>query len=190
MDLEQFLSLLSALLGALGSIYVLRNILHLTPDKIERISASIYGHNANHIRSLSEQKAENLIGTVLIMIALIINILNVIISPTNIIVLSAKPLAILISILIVGVIYFVMIKISGNVERNTSREVAKIIISKKLDKLCKSMLIPQSEFQSLCFVCNKFLELNQQKDETDIEFLYRIAHDVGQELPKGVRFNT
>lgn len=128
MDLEQFLSILSVLLGALGSIYVLRNILHLTPDRIERISASIYGHNPNHIRSLSEQKAENLIGTVLIIIALIMNILNVIISPSYIIVFPNKLLAILIAILIVCVIYFVMIKISGNVEKNTCKEVARIMI--------------------------------------------------------------
>ena len=82
MNLEQFLSILSALLGSLGSIYVLRNILHLTPDKIEQISASIYGHNPDQIDSLSEQKAENFIGSLLIIFALLIGFLNVIFSPT------------------------------------------------------------------------------------------------------------
>ncbi len=186
MNFQQFLSILSTLLGALGSIYVLRNILHLTPDKIERISASIYGHNPNQIESLSEQKAENLIGTVLIIIALIINLLNIIISPSNIIVFSNKFLAILIAILIASVIYFFMIKISEIVEKNTSKVVAKKLISYKLDKLCKRIDIPKSEFQSLCFVSNKFLEINQRKDETNIDFLHRIACEADRKLPKDI----
>ena len=186
MNLEQFLSILSALLGALGSIYVLRNILHLTPDKIEQISASKRGHNPDQIDSLSEQKAENFIGSLLIIFALLIGFLNVIFSPSNITTFSNKFLAILIAISISCVIYFFMVKISKLVEKNTHEAVAKILISEKLDKLFKRIKVPKFEFSSLCFISNRFLELNQRKDESDIEYLHRIAKVADRKLPTDI----
>lgn len=183
MNLEQFLSILSALLGALGSIYVLRNILHLTPDKIEQISASKRGHNPDQIDSLSEQKAENFIGSLLIIFALLIGFLNVVFSPSNINTFSNKFLAILIAISISGFIYFFMVQISKVVKNNTRKAIAKILISQKLDKSIKGIEIPKFEFRSLCFTSNRFLGLNQRKDESDIAYLHRIAKIADRQLP-------
>lgn len=45
-----------------------------------------------------------------------------------------------------------------------------------------------SEYRSLCYISDKFLEINQKEYETNIEFLHRIANTVGCELPKDIKF--
>jgi len=115
MTLEQFLSLVATIFGAVGSIYVLRSILKLTPQVTERISASVFGHNPEIIDSLSTQKAESIVGTYLILIALIIAVINSATTPSSIIVHPNRVLAIVIGVVLSLVVYLLLLFVGSRV---------------------------------------------------------------------------
>jgi hypothetical protein len=187
MTLEQFLTLLAAILGAIGSIYVLKSILRLTPEVTERLSAPIYHHNPYKIDSLSAQKAEGVVGTSLIVFALCIAIMNAAITPSNIAIFPNRLHAILIAIALAAIIYLLSVLVGKAVDSCHRRTVAHIIIAQTLDKLVKSNNAPDYEIKSLRYLSDKYLDLNPKTSETPRDLLRSIAKEVGRTLPESIQ---
>jgi hypothetical protein len=75
-DLERFFNLVATVFGALGSIYVLKSIAFSSPELIAALSSTYIGFSSPQIDSLAKQKADNIVGIVLVVIALVITGLN------------------------------------------------------------------------------------------------------------------
>lgn len=187
MTLEQFLNLVAAIFGAVGSIYVLKSILRLTPKITERLSATILGHNPDLIDSLSTQKAESVVGTRLIFIALFIAIANAVVLPSNIIVHPNRLYAILFSIFLSAIVYLLLRIIGNNVNSRHRLATARIIAAKTLDRLFKNKSIPNYEMKSLRHLNDKYLHLELSPDIKNKDFLQLIAKDVGCIIPEGIQ---
>jgi len=187
MTLEQFLNLVAAIFGAVGSIYVLKSILRLTPEITERLSATILGHNPDLIDSLSTQKAESVVGTRLIFIALFIAIANAVVLPSNIIVHPNRLYAILFSIFLSAIVYLLLRIIGNNVNSRHRLATARIIAAKTLDRLFKNKSIPNYEMKSLRHLNDKYLHLELSPDIKNKDFLQLIAKDVGCIIPEGIQ---
>ena len=187
MTLEQFLILLATILGAIGSIYVLKSILRLTPEVTERLSATIYGHNPNQIDSLSAQKAESVVGASLIVFALCIGIVSAAITPSNIAIFPDRLYAILIAIVLAAITYSIMIFVGKAIDLRHRRSVARIIIAETLDRLFKSNNVPDYEIKSLRYLSGKYLDLNPKTSETSRDFLRSIAKEVGRTPPEDIQ---
>lgn len=76
MNVNRFLDLLAAVLGAMGSIYVLKGIAALSPNLIERLSRSYWSFSAAQVDALTAQKADSIVGIALVLIALAIAVAN------------------------------------------------------------------------------------------------------------------
>ena len=76
MELDRFLNLVATVFGGIGSIYVLKAIASLSPNLIERLSRTYVSFSAAQIDSLAAQKADSIVGIVLLLIALVIAVLN------------------------------------------------------------------------------------------------------------------
>lgn len=190
MTLDQFLTLLATILGAMGSIYVLKSILRLTPQVTERLSSTMWGHNPNQIDSLSAQKAEGVIGASLIVFALCIAIANAALTPSNITVTPNRLYAILIAIAFVAIAYLLMSLVGKVVNSHHRRAVARIMAIKTLDKLFKSNSVHNYDIISLRLLADKYLNLKSPTDETPKDFLRSIATDVGHTLPEDIQIES
>lgn len=187
MTLEQFLTLIATIFGAVGSIYVLKSILRLTPKVTERLSASKYGHNPDIIDSLSAQKAESMIGTCLIGIALVIAIINSAVMPSSIIVHSNRIFAILFGFALSVVVYLLLLLIGSRVNSHHRLETARIITANTLDRLFKNKSVPLYEIKSLRYINEKFLNIELPPDLSNKGFLQLIAKDVSRIIPEGIQ---
>ena len=72
MLIDRFASILSAILGAAGVMFVLQGVSRLSPDLIAKISRTYLEFNVTQIQSLASQKADFATGAALILIALLI----------------------------------------------------------------------------------------------------------------------
>ena len=187
MTLEQFLSLIATIFGAVGSIYVLKSILKLTPQITERISASRYGHNPEVIDSLSTQKAESVVGTNLILIALIIAVINSATTPSNIIIHPNRILAILFAIVLSVIVYLFLLIIGSRVNSLHRLATARIIAGKTLDRLFKNENVPLYEMKSLHYLNKNFLHIKLSPNLSNKDFLQLIAKDVARIMPKDIQ---
>lgn len=84
MDLDRFLNLVATVFGGMGSIYVLKAIASLSPDLIACLSSTYIGFSSPQIDSLTTQKADNIVGIVLVVIALFIAVLNLAFVPSGV----------------------------------------------------------------------------------------------------------
>jgi hypothetical protein len=108
MDLERFLNLLAAVFGAMGSIYTLKGVAALSPDLIERLSRTYWDLSSAQIDALTGQKADAIVGVVLVIIALVIAIANLALVPTGIRMFESRGLAIAVVAVLCGATYLAL----------------------------------------------------------------------------------
>jgi sensor histidine kinase YesM len=186
MALDQFLTLIATILGAIGSVYVLKSILRLTPDITERLSSGFYGHNPNQIDSLSLQKAEGIVGASLIILALAIAIINAAFTPSTILIYPRRLVAVLIAVAFAAIIYFLMTRIGKVIYLQHRRAVARIILAQTLDRLFKSNNVPDYEIRSLYNLADKYLDLNLQPNATPRDLLLSLTNEIGRTIPEDI----
>ena len=187
MTLEQFLTLLATIFGAIGSIYVLKSILRLTPQVTARLSAQTYGHDPSQIDSLSAQKAESVVGAALIVVALCIFVLNAAIAPSMVVIVSNRLYAVLVAFALAVVIYLLMVPVTRVIRSRHRRAVANIIIAQKLDGLSRSGNVPDYEIKSLRVMSDRYLDLTPQDIDTARHFLQSLAKEVGRTFSEEIK---
>jgi hypothetical protein len=74
MELERFLNLCAAGIGTLGSIYVLKNFLSLSPGATANLARQKWDIDISAVDSLSAQRAESLTGAFAFLLALLFGI--------------------------------------------------------------------------------------------------------------------
>src|SRR6266498_3987576 len=123
------------------------------------MSASVFGHNPEIIDSLSAQKAESVVGTGLILIALIIAVINSATTPSSIVVHPNRILAILFSVVLSVLVYLLLLVVGSRVNSQHRLATARIIAANTLDRLFKSKNVPLYETRSLRHLNEKFLNI-------------------------------
>jgi len=78
MSLDRILSIVAALLGVSGSILLAKGTLKLTPDVIAKQSQAYWGYNKSQLENITSQKADFICGIPLILIAFLVQIINLI----------------------------------------------------------------------------------------------------------------
>jgi len=72
MMIDRFASIISAILGLVGLMFVLKGISRLSPDLIAKISQTYIEFNLTQIQNLASQKADFVTGAVLVLAACLI----------------------------------------------------------------------------------------------------------------------
>ena len=186
MTLDQLLSLLATILGAIGTIYVLKSILRLTPYITERLSATRYGHNPDMIDSLSAQKADGIVGASLVVLALGITIVNAMITPPGIGIYPDKLQAILMTFVLTTIVVLPTLLVGKIIDSNNRRATVRIIIAAQLDRLFKSNNIPNSEIRSLRSLAERYFNLKSTPNDPPLDWLRRIAKYVDRTVPDNI----
>lgn len=76
MNNDRFVALLTTSLGLLGSLFMARGVLQMSPDIIVKLSGTYWGFNSHEIKSLASQRADLMAGIEILIIAFCIQLLN------------------------------------------------------------------------------------------------------------------
>jgi len=188
MDLDRFLNLVATVFGGMGSIYVLKAIASLSPDLIARPSSTYIGFSSPQIDSLATQKADNIVGILLVVIALFIAVLNLAFVPSGVRFVEWWMALALVAVLVGGV-YISLFFVRDAIRRRQKRSVCRLIATERVNSLFKSKRLPASEVGSLLVWARTLLEMAVDDSESPRQVLQRVAEKVGLNVPDGFDFS-
>ena len=189
MDLDRFLNLLAAVFGAMGSIYTLKGVAALSPNLIERLSSTYWNFSSAQIDALTGQKADAMVGIVLVIIALVIAIANLAIVPTGIGMFERRGVAIAMVAVLSGASYLALAFAGQAVHRHERLAVGRVITHKALSELFKTRKLPASEVGSLKVYGRTLLDLKIEDSESPRTIVHRLATEVGLQVPDNFDFS-
>jgi len=184
MDLDRFLNLLAALFGAMGSLYVLKGIAALSPNLIERLSRTYIDFSTVQIDVLAAQKADGIVGVILIIIALLIAIVNVAAVPMGVQLFNRRIIAIVMAVVLVTVIYVTLTFVGRAIQRNQKLIVGRIITAQYLQEIFQSDHLRENEKNDLRVYARELLGMKVDDSESAKTLLHRVAHEVGMQVPE------
>ena len=187
MSLDQFINLLAVFLGGIGSIYVLKSYLEQTPETTERIAGSRMGHNLDLLDTLSAQKAEGVTGSSLIVVTLIIAIINMVFSPSEVIIHINIYLVFFLIFIISVVVYLIMELITRTIYARHLNATARVIAIRTLNRVIKDKNIPLYETKSLYLLGVRYFKMNKLAKMTSKEFLFLLAKHLNIIIPESIK---
>lgn len=189
MDLDKFLNLVATIIGALGAIYVMLGILAMTPELIEKQSNSYWDFSVPQIKSLTQQKADNVAGFVFVIVAFLLGGTAIAFVPEGIRIFESKALALAVSAIIAGSFFLTLHFISVGIYKHQKLAVGKIITARYLDSVFKQGKLNPSDNGSLPIYARELLDLNVPATETTNSLLQRTAKVVGVSIPENFQYS-
>ncbi len=189
MDLDRFLNLVAALFGAMGSLYTLKGVAALSPSLIERLSRSYWGFSSVQIEALTAQKADSIVGIVLVMIALTLAIITIAVVPPDIRFLERRATAITLAAVLAGVSYLALVLIGDAVAKHQRLAVGRVIVAQEIGELLETGRLPKSEIESLRTYGRDLLGWKEEDLAAPTDLFKRLAAEAGLSVPNGFDFS-
>lgn len=189
MDLDRFLNLLASLFGAMGSIYVLKAVAKLSPNLIERLSTTYFDFSVPQIDALTSQKADSIVGIVLILVALAIAVVTNAAVPSGIRMFDQRSVAVALAAALVGIAYVVLAFSGAAIQRHQKLTVVRIITAQSLNRLFKGGQVRDDDLPSLR-VQAELLGMPANEDESPRSLIMRLATEVGLSVPASLDFSA
>ena len=76
MSRDRLITLFSSLLGIFGALFMAKGILGMSPDVMAKLSSTYIGFNQLDVENLASQKADLLVGLILVLIAFGVSMLS------------------------------------------------------------------------------------------------------------------
>lgn len=148
-----------------------------------RLSRTPYGFNAAQVNALASQKADSIIGVVLIAIALILALVNVGLVPSEVRVFARRDVALAAALALAAIVYLILVPIGHGVYRHQKLAVGRIITADYIDGLLAQGRLDRREVPSLLVYAQQLLELEVGSQDQPRQILERVVGAVGRELP-------
>lgn len=184
MLIDRFASILSAILGLAGVMFVLKGVARLSPDLIAKVSQTYLEFNVTQIQSLASQKADFVTGAALVVIACLIQacVLLFVREPFQIFAdhWYAAGLAVVTSIVLMVVFYGINQGIAKHYQDKAKFSLAKSYFQSVL----KQDPILSQHLRTTEDVASSLFGIEKTPDESGRDFLNRIAKRFEISLPK------
>jgi hypothetical protein len=184
MMIDRFASILSAILGLVGLMFVLKGISRLSPDLIAKISQTYVEFNMTQIQNLASQKADFVTGAVLILIACLIQAGALLFLREPFIIFDnywhAAGLAVAASVVVMMIFFGVNRGMSNHYQEQAKYSLAKVYFQTVLnqDPILAQHLKTTEDLAASLFGIEK------KPDESGKEFLGRLAKRFEISLPR------
>lgn len=184
MMIDRFASIISAILGLVGLMFVLQGISRLSPDLIAKISQTYIEFNMTQIQNLASQKADFVTGAVLVLIACVIQTGALLFLREPFIIFEdywhAAGLAVATGVLVMIIFFGVNRGMS-----NHYQEQAKFTLGKfYFQTVLKQDPILSQHLKTTEDVAASLFGIEKQPDESGKEFLNRLAKRFEISLPR------
>jgi hypothetical protein len=187
MNRERFFNLLAAAFGALGSIYTLIGL--PSPELMAHLSVSKTDFNPEQITSLAAQKADSIVGMVLILMAFLVAAFNLAAVSDAKVIFKRRYTAIVLALAIVGASYFAGRLIGNAIQRHEKRAIGRVIATRFLETILERKQLSTFGVAALKDYARELLEMPVDDAEAPRLLLKRFAEAVGKQVPADFDFS-
>ena len=181
--IDRFASIISAILGVTGVMFVLKGVSRLSPDLIAKVSQTYLEFNITQIQNLASQKADFVTGAVLVLIACIIQTTALLFLREPFLIFEdywhAAGLAVATSVLIMIVFFGVNRGMSKHYQEQAKFSLARSYFQAVL----KQDPILTQHLKTTEDVASSLFGIKKEPDESGKEFLNRLAKRFEISLP-------
>lgn len=156
---------------------------------MERLSRTYYSFSVPQISSLASQKADSIVGVVLIVTALILALVNIAFVPSDVKAFDRRGVALALAAALVAMVYIAIVPIGHGVYRHQKLAIGRVIVGEYVDRLLKEKRLDKSEAPLLQVYARQLLELEVDAGQTPRQILGRLANAVGKALPEDFDFS-
>lgn len=183
MMIDRFASIVSAILGLVGLMFVLKGISRLSPDLIAKISQTYIEFNMTQIQNLASQKADFVTGAVLILIACLIQTSALLFLREPFMIFEdywhAAALAVAAGVVVTLIFFGANRGMSSHYQEQAKYSLAKFYFQTVL----KQDPILAQHLKTTEDVAASLFGIEKQPDESGKEFLARLARKFEISLP-------
>jgi len=184
MMIDRFASILSAIFGLVGLMFLLKGISRLSPDLIAKISQTYVEFNMTQIQNLASQKADFTTGAVLILIACLIQTAALLFLREPFMIFDnywhAAGLAVATGVIVMIIFFGVNRGMSNHYQEQAKYSLAKVYFQTvlKQDPILTQHLKTTEDLAASLFGIEK------KPEESGKEFLSRLAKRFEISLPR------
>lgn len=190
MELSKFLSLLATCFGLGGSIFLAKGIVGLSPKGMLRLTSpySRFAYAPEQIDSMAAQKADALVGVVIIFLAFLIQGGALVFVEDGTVLFKAGWTGVCIALAATLILTIIFSLVGKTFRNHTKLAIGKIAIRDYCADRFKGMIDPVNA-KSLETMSQELLNMNRGASETKVDFIKRIAEYVDWKIPKGTDFS-
>lgn len=182
MDLDNFLSLVATVFGALGAVYVMLGILGMSPDLMEAQTQTRWNFSAPQLEALAHQKADNVAGFVFVITAFTVGAVTLAFVPEGVRAFSSKGVAIALVVVLAAVLYITLHFISEAIYKHQKRAMVTIVVGRFVDGVLDEGRLGVAREPSLAGYA-RLLELEVPSEQSPQLLFERVAKEIGREVP-------
>lgn len=177
MTLDKFLNLAAIILGFIGTIFLLKGVLRMTPDVIGEIGQTRYDYSLPVLENLSVQKADTVTGFIVIVIAFSIQLVREVLSLGDI-KLPINGIGSFLAILIVcsvlfGTFLLINIGLRAHNKLAAGKSITKWYITTRI--LSTPEQINVNKIKDVEGYSKSLLNLERKESESDEDYLIRLG---------------
>ncbi len=188
MELHKFLSLLAAFSGLIGTVFLSKGVLALSPEAMLDLTPphSLIGYSPEIIASLAAQKSDTLTGVMFIGIAFLVQIISLLSVNDEIYLFKSRWLGFWV---VLAVISFVTIIFSlADIKINTwyKHKMGKIEIRQKFGMIFSRKKFDPVEIQGLKPMSMQLLGFGKDYSKVNSTFIKELAKYVEYSIPNDI----
>lgn len=185
MAIERFLNLCAAGIGALGSIYVLKSFLSLTPTATARLAQSGWGFTIPIIDSVSAQRAESIAGAGAFLLALLLAIAGIASAGSDRVLRGSEAVAFATAALAVGVVWLCLHVIAGWLRKRHNKAARLVILTETFDHVVTGKKFDSAYIDSVSESATALFGMRFD-GMSQLDMMRSVAVRVGRQLPADV----
>ena len=183
MNLDRFLTLLATIVGLIGSIFLVRGALGLTPDIMARLAETGWWFNPAQVNGLATQKANAICGATFIFLAFLITVLRLVLVDDKIPCFESKGMAVAMAVSATAVLWALLLFVNGGVAAHEKNQIGVAIIGRRVDELLQRGKIGVEQAKELWVTAEKLLALNPNEVKDTEGAFRKIVEVTGRKLP-------
>ncbi|MDL1971246.1 MAG: hypothetical protein LWW94_09860 [Candidatus Desulfofervidaceae bacterium] len=193
MEVHTFFSLLAACFGLLGSVFLAKGILGLSPKDMLKLTTpySRLKYAPEQIDSMAAQKADAFIGVIIIFLAFLVQIVSLIfVSNNHSLLFKDQWIGSGIASAVTSILAIIFYSIDKYYYKYLRLKIRKLECVAKLKDIFAKEEINSNDVKFLEGILEELLSIKRKPSETKIDFIKRVAEYLGQPIPEGINFSS
>ena len=189
MCLDRFLTLLAVIIAFLGSIFLLKGILALSPDLMAKQVQTYLGYSLPQIQAQAGQKADAICGVAFVAIAFLLQIINLALVDEGITSFDSKMMGVITAIALSAVLSLTLLSINYGIRERQKIGIGKVIAGQKLDSVFASTTVTIADVKELKNLAKVLLNIDLSNVDDPEAVLKGVAEKTKRVLPTGLDFS-
>ncbi len=189
MCLDRFLTLLAVIIAFLGSIFLLKGILALSPDLMAKQVQTYLGYSLPQIQAQAGQKADAICGVAFVAIAFLLQMINLALVDEGITSFGSKMMGVITAIALSAVLSLTLLSINYGIRERQKNAIGGVLADQKLERIFTKKTVTIADTKELENLAKVLLSIDVSNVDDPEVLLGRVAEVIGKEVPAGLDFS-